>query len=1040
MSLDYKVYSGFCPDEKCQSKLYFPAHKRVIECSNCGQSHSQVDLHNIIEVTDGEEAFTEVLKSIVWDAKLPKKGSDSIKVQGLSNYHCKLLSPLFTRYGMDKAGNPKLLLELGHGETADCGRLLSHRAFLISPEHINITGYGKDQSGSVEYLNGLLDIIKEYHEGEERLIPVHADGDGHCLVHALSRATTGREIFWHALRDNLVHHLEKNLQTYQIMFQDFIDKNDWRMIIEEADPYHTSPEGFNIGLGNIHIFALANVLKRPIVLLDSLEGMKNVADYTAIFVPALVEPSQCRENLPLCVAWSGASHNHFVPLVGVAGRSLPAIPSSLLPNIWGIDTNQGARYLTFNEDGSLTVAGGKPLQTGYLLRLVSAMEKIFLESHSITAKLVSDMHFYVYKRVGFVGLHPDVAIERTKHASQNNKIFQCLVCNALSLCNVDDDGLKPGGYLFEVMRSTHGKPRENVTYNFPMAELLCRYDALKDCLVPYQFPCCWCGVKRLRRVNNLGNVMFENGDPTPTSTEVPGQCCGFKHFWEGKEYENIPRQFMLRLTIQEKTIEEKVTWFFGEVDSSLNSDKTKIAKDIAEKYCSIDEPNFHAITNGILESLETNLSQYGLNDGIFPADQSSSNEASSFLKTSRNKTKIQQNKTKLGSTSTKLCENSPKIFHLDEPSLTVKIKADTKSGKVADVDSQQKTTGHTDDGTIKIRISTSDGRQETLAIDSDMDYTDLQNTVQKYFGVSLSRQILKLGFPPKLLEPVKGKVPLGLRNGDRVTVEIKRENKTSETDNNEMPSIPRRRGLLRDAIKTDARDDTQDQDTLHTFVHLLQSTKNQQSPRYTTMTNASIDTALSAVSKMAEMTGKESVWDYSVNHPELFQLGGAFYEQFGRDIGLFHEKHCKLPLLPGHVFRYNQITDKIELCKEPDGHYAVGPGIVRTIEIIEKRRSEASNAEEQMDSQDDITGASVLQDENHPSLNETEAMQVDPETMRPQPDETANDSTSSGSQESKMGPGYTTLGPQPTEISLEEAETERNKLLQMLKSKKQNEE
>lgn len=36
--------------------------------------------------------------------KLPKKGSDTVKVNGLSNYHCKILSPLFTSYGMDKAG------------------------------------------------------------------------------------------------------------------------------------------------------------------------------------------------------------------------------------------------------------------------------------------------------------------------------------------------------------------------------------------------------------------------------------------------------------------------------------------------------------------------------------------------------------------------------------------------------------------------------------------------------------------------------------------------------------------------------------------------------------------------------------------------------------------------------------------------------------------------------------------------------------------------------------------------------------------------
>lgn len=414
------------------------------------------------------------------DMNTPKRGSDSVKVHGLSNYHCKLLSPLFTYYGMDKSGSPRLLNELGHGESADCGRLLSHRAFLISPEHIDIFGYGKDQSGGVEYLRDMLDIIKTYHNGEERLIPIHADGDGHCLVHALSRATTGREIFWHALRDNLVNHLGRNLKTYQDLFRDFIDIDDWRTIIDEAHPYHVSSDGFSIGLGNIHIFALANVLRRPVVLLDSLEGMKNVADYSAVFVPALVDPAHCRGNFPLCIAWSGSGHNHFIPLVGVMGRPLPTIPASLIPNTWRIEKSEAMQYLTLNSDGSLTVAGGKPLQDGYLFRLVAAMRTVFLERYSISADLVSDMHLYAYQHAGSIGLHPDVAIERTRDAVSKNKVFRCLVCNALCQADFDEGSLQPGGYLFSIMLQCHDKPRAGVIYNFPMEELQCKYDTKKN--------------------------------------------------------------------------------------------------------------------------------------------------------------------------------------------------------------------------------------------------------------------------------------------------------------------------------------------------------------------------------------------------------------------------------------------------------------------------------------------------------------------------------------------------------------------------------
>ena len=55
------------------------------------------------------------------------------------------------------------------------------------------------------------------------------------------------------------------------MFQDFHSKEEWDCIIAEADPNCTSSDGITVGLGNIHIFALSNILKRPIILLDSLQ-------------------------------------------------------------------------------------------------------------------------------------------------------------------------------------------------------------------------------------------------------------------------------------------------------------------------------------------------------------------------------------------------------------------------------------------------------------------------------------------------------------------------------------------------------------------------------------------------------------------------------------------------------------------------------------------------------------------------------------------------------------------------------------------------
>ena len=58
-------------------------------------------------------------------------------------------------------------------------------------------------------------MLLEANEGEERLVPLYADGDGHCLVHAVSKCLMGREMFWHPLRLNLVNHLHTSLEMYK---------------------------------------------------------------------------------------------------------------------------------------------------------------------------------------------------------------------------------------------------------------------------------------------------------------------------------------------------------------------------------------------------------------------------------------------------------------------------------------------------------------------------------------------------------------------------------------------------------------------------------------------------------------------------------------------------------------------------------------------------------------------------------------------------------------------------------------------------------
>ena len=91
-------------------------------------------------------------------------------------------------------------------------------------------GYGRDRSGSIEYLKDTLKVINHLCN-QEVIVPIHVDGDGHCLVHAISRALVGSELFWHPLRVNLRFHLKCNHSRYRSLLSDFISEDEWDKMI-----------------------------------------------------------------------------------------------------------------------------------------------------------------------------------------------------------------------------------------------------------------------------------------------------------------------------------------------------------------------------------------------------------------------------------------------------------------------------------------------------------------------------------------------------------------------------------------------------------------------------------------------------------------------------------------------------------------------------------------------------------------------------------------------------------------------------------------
>lgn len=932
-SKDGYMLCGICPDKQCQTKLFFPLYASSIECTQCGQHHERSVLQDVQEVSNPEIALQRMLKNVIV-SNVPKKGAEMVKVLGLSNYHCKLLSPLLTTYGMNKnTGKAKLLSDMNQGKYFDCS-VLGNRAFLIDPEHISIVGYGRDISGSVQYLSGTLELVKDYNDGEERLIPVHADGDGHCLVHAVSRALIGRELFWHPLRCNLKRHFEENLQNYKELLKEFIDEREWDAIIAECDPDFVPSDGELLGLRNIHIFGLANVLKRPIILLDSLAGMQSLGDYSGLFLPSLIKPEYCKGkdhilNKPLCIAWNSSGRNHYIPLVGIKGKALPKLPRHLIPKAWGVPQSIVEKYMEFDECGCCVIGGERTLGDQYILRLASAMEEVFMEKYNVHPALVADVHHYAYQRTGIVGAKPQVVIQATQQAVQEKRLYRCLLCDGICEQQCSHDWFVKGGSLYKIALASHGPLQPNKRYCFSHRGIVCRYDQEKDELVP-ETPlaldkCLWCHGTLLRLVNKDGSIMYKNGDRTKTPrtlTKYSNCSCGYKHYWNGKEYDSIPQQIPIILEWNDKVIHEVVTWFQNESDPTLNSNVYEVSAEVVQKHFPGvfgSERLIQRVVHQILEQTKEQSNDLTSTSNPVSYDQSSATSSipqkmiicgtkilhKEELGASETERQIMQRMEQLSSTTQKKRSSEKSEHDLDEispktsPAKSVPRRdLPTPPPSVDTLLCSPSTSVNTGSHIIKfVRVVTSDGRQSKLILDSNkITYSKLQEWIKQEFLIPPTRQRIKYGFPPQELHPPgEGQKDQGivLSHGERIMVEI-------------LPEIKE--------------------------MNLAQAINNSQDP---------LDSALLSLFITANISGS-TVWEFVQKHPHFFDSGGLFYRQAERDLGLVDGKHCHLPLLPNKTFRYNASQDRLELCLEPHGHFPVTDKIDKLIKKIETEKENES--------------------------------------------------------------------------------------------------
>ena len=128
-----KYLTGTCPNPECTANLLFPTSEASVECPQCGQRNDRESFVDVREYVDpvgtslnAWRTLTSLLYSqrrVLTQTRAVKKAYEMQKINGVSGYECKLLSPLLTKNGMDKAGVAVPLTQLNQKDVFDCAAL-----------------------------------------------------------------------------------------------------------------------------------------------------------------------------------------------------------------------------------------------------------------------------------------------------------------------------------------------------------------------------------------------------------------------------------------------------------------------------------------------------------------------------------------------------------------------------------------------------------------------------------------------------------------------------------------------------------------------------------------------------------------------------------------------------------------------------------------------------------------------------------------------------------------------------------------------------
>ena len=132
----------------------------------------------------------------------------------------------------------------------------------------------------------------------------------------------------------------------------------------------------------------------------------------------------------------------------------------------------------------------------------------------------------------------DTVIATTRNAVEEKRLFRCLICSALSI--VPAEWLKKGGMLYQKAVDTVNLVN-SVKVTFPFEGISATYNAETDSLVPLEVSCFSC-TSTTRRLWGDGTIVYKNGDRTQTVSSGSRCGCGYMHYWDGMEYDNLPEK------------------------------------------------------------------------------------------------------------------------------------------------------------------------------------------------------------------------------------------------------------------------------------------------------------------------------------------------------------------------------------------------------------------------------------------------------------------------------------------------------------------